>query len=84
MTLITPDMGPSNLDVELHRVLKQLRDIMTEMEANQDELRDGEGKGTAESKRLMGEIRNWMKIAIETEARLEERSKKDRGLSMSV
>lgn len=81
MTLITPDKGPSQLDADLLRVLKQLRDIMADMEAKQDALRDGEGKDTAESRKLMGEIRGWMKIAIETEARIEERRKEDQGIA---
>ena len=80
MTLITPNKGPSQLDADIIRILKQLRDIMADMEAKQDELRDGEGKEAAESKKLLGEIRGWMKVAIETEARIEERCKENQGI----
>jgi len=81
MTLITPDKGLSNLEAETIRVQKQLSDLAAEMEEFQQKVRDGEIAGITDKTKTLADVRKWILLAMETEAKFEEHSKKDQGIA---
>lgn len=81
MTLITDSEEPSVLGTEIDRVREQLSDIMTEMTAIQTKVREEGNNGVSESAKRLGELRHWIKLAIETEARIEEHRKKKHAIA---
>lgn len=80
MTLITPDTGPSGLTTSITALERQLADMREELEARYERIRAGDLGELKEAGRAIAEIRQWLKIAIEAEAQLEKRNKRDKGI----
>ncbi|MDX1785106.1 hypothetical protein [Roseovarius sp. ZX-A-9] len=80
MTLITPDEGPSELNDAVTSLKNQLRDMRADLEELQTRMRADRRDDLKNSGRLMTDIRNWLKFAIETEVNLEQREKKEKGI----
>ncbi|WP_101068934.1 hypothetical protein [Roseovarius salinarum] len=80
MTLITPDAEPTELGSSIALLQRQLADMRAEMEAIQDRIRAGEFDEIRNAARAIAEIRQWLRIALETEAQIEKRHKQDKGI----
>ena len=80
MVLITPDEDPTGLTTSIDSLERQLSDMRVELEAIYRRIRDGEHDELKNANRATSEIRQWLKIAIEAEARLETRRKHAKGI----
>lgn len=80
MTLITPDEGPDGLNVSVTILERQLNGIIADLEVLQGKLRAEEIDAVKDSTRMMSDIRNWIRLAIEAEMKLEQRNKKEKGI----
>jgi len=80
MTLITPDEGPTGLGTTVTSLERQLIGLKTDLEALQGRLRADDLEALKESTRMMSDIRNWIRLAIEMEMKLEQRNKRDKGI----
>lgn len=80
MTLITPDQGPDGLNVSVTTLERQLNGIIADLEALQQRLRTDASDAVKDSTRMMTDIRNWIRLALEAEMKLEQRKKKERGI----
>ena len=80
MVLITPEEGPTGLTTSINALERQLADMREELENLYLKIRAGELDELKNAHKATGEIRQWLKIAIEAEAQLEKRKKQDRGI----
>ena len=80
MILITPDEAPTGLTTSIGSVERQLADMKDELEAMYDRIKAGDFGELKNATRATGEIRQWLKIAIEAEAQLEKRNKHEKGI----
>lgn len=81
MSLITPETGKSGLTTSINALERQLADMRTDLEALYLRVRAGEFDELKHATKATGEIRQWLKIAIEAEAQLENRRKKEKGIA---
>ena len=79
MTLITHDEEPSGLSNAVTSLEKQLLYLRDDLEAVQAKLRTGETE-IPNSTRMLSDIRQWLKLAIEAEVQLEQRNKREKGI----
>ncbi|MBR9764652.1 MAG: hypothetical protein GYB53_14270 [Rhodobacteraceae bacterium] len=56
----------------VERVERQVRDIAEDLESVQDRVRAGELTAAKDAVKLSGEIRYWIRFALEMEAKLDE------------
>jgi len=80
MVLITPDEAPSGLSRSVQSLERQLCDMRADLEALQEKVRAGDYEDLKNPSRVISDIRQWIRIAIEAEAHLEKRSKTDKGI----
>ncbi|WP_092838215.1 hypothetical protein [Roseovarius lutimaris] len=80
MVLITPEEGPTGLTTSINALERQLAEMREELEDLYLKIRAGDLDELKNATKATGEIRQWLKIAIEAEAQLEKRKKQDRGI----
>lgn len=69
----------AGLDAEIEQVRRTMTYLTELLALMEDEVMEGEPGAIKEAAKLLGEIRNWSKLAMETEARFEEREKRREG-----
>ncbi|HEY9040352.1 MAG TPA: hypothetical protein VIN05_15580 [Roseovarius sp.] len=80
MSLITPEEGPSGLSATVTTLERQLRGMCEDLEALSDKVRAEQFDDIKNQSRILGDIRQWLKMAIEAETQLEQRKKKEQGI----
>ena len=80
MSLITPEEGPSGLSATVTTLERQLRGMCEDLEALSDKVRAQQFDDIKTQSRILGDIRQWLKMAIEAETQLEQRKKKEQGI----
>ncbi|WP_324752970.1 hypothetical protein [Roseovarius sp. Pro17] len=80
MSLITPEEGPSGLSATVTTLERQLRGMCEDLEALSDKVRAEDFDDIKNRSRILGDIRQWLKMAIEAETQLEQRKKKEQGI----
>lgn len=80
MTTMNPEIGSSPLARAIQAVEAQLLGMTTELLSLQERVRSGEFEALKDSVKLTGEIRHWLKMALETEQRCEDRRKEQLGI----
>ena len=70
----------AGLDAEIEQVRRTMTYLTELLALMEDEVMEGEPGAIKEAAKLLGEIRNWSKLAMETEARFEEREKRREGV----
>lgn len=80
MILTTPETGQSSLGQAIETVEQQLADMKADLLALQRRIASGDFDALRNGSKLTGEIRQWLKLALETEIRLEERRKQHDGI----
>ncbi|MGI3210448.1 hypothetical protein ACROSR_04955 [Roseovarius tibetensis] len=80
MVLITPDEGPTGLTTSINALERQLADMREELEDLYLRIKAGDLDELKNATKATGEIRQWLKIAIEAEAQLEKRKRQERGI----
>ena len=80
MSLITPEDGPSGLSATVTTLERQLRGMCEDLEALSDKVRAQQFDDIKTQSRILGDIRQWLKMAIEAETQLEQRKKKEQGI----
>lgn len=80
MTLITLDEAPTGLSTSITSLEQQLNDMRADLELLQEKIRAGDLEELKNSTRVISDIRQWLKIAIEAEAKLNERNKREKGI----
>jgi len=59
---------------------RQLRGMCEDLEALSDRVRAEDFEDIKNRSRILGDIRAWLKLAIEAETQLEQRKKKEQGI----
>jgi hypothetical protein len=80
MSLITPEEGPSALSATVTTLERQLRGMCEDLEALSEKVRAEDFEDIKNRSRILGDIRQWLKMAIEAETQLEQRKKKEQGI----
>ena len=80
MTSGISDATESSLSRAIQVVEEQLLGMTTELIALQQRVRAGELEALKDSAKLTVEIRHWLKMALDTEQRCEERRKEQQGI----
>ncbi|PVA10580.1 hypothetical protein DC366_06660 [Pelagivirga sediminicola] len=80
MSLITPEEGPSGLSATVTTLERQLRGMCEDLEALSEQVRAQQFDDIKSQSRILGDIRQWLKMAIEAETQLEQRKKKEQGI----
>lgn len=80
MSLITPDDGPTSLTTSIDLLERQLADLRQGIVEISNKIQAGDLDQLKHATKATGEIRQWLRIAIEAEAQLEKRNKRDRGI----
>jgi len=80
MVLITPDEAPTGLSTSVKSLERQLSDMRADLEALQARIRAGDVEELRNPNRAISDIRQWLRIAIETEAQIERRKKEEKGI----
>lgn len=75
----TPDTG-SSLEEEFDAVRQTLAHLTQSLRGLEDEVMAGDPIAVREAGKLLADIRTWSRLAIETEARFEERRKRQEGI----
>ncbi|WP_339106752.1 hypothetical protein [Roseovarius rhodophyticola] len=83
MPLITISETPSGLTEAVDTLERQLADMRKELSAMYDRVQLGEFGELKNASRIIADIRQWLKIAIEAEAQLANREKQELGISLS-
>jgi hypothetical protein len=74
----TPE-GTALFDDDIERVRKTLAQITRTLEALEIELTEGDPSAMKDANKLLSEIRTWCQRAMDTEARFDERRRKQTG-----
>ncbi|MCH2093532.1 MAG: hypothetical protein MK160_00270 [Rhodobacteraceae bacterium] len=80
MTLITPEDGTSRLNAVLESCTQQVSDIASELEDLMQQVRAGEEIGKRDLSGRLKEMRDWLKVARETEVQLAAAQRKDKSI----
>lgn len=83
MSLITLSEKPCALTTSIDALERQLVDMKHELSAMYDRIKQGEFGELKNATKATAEIRQWLKIAIEAEAQLATREKKELGITLS-
>lgn len=79
MTLKPPSVGDEQLDQEIDQVRQTVAHMRFQLAALEAEIMAGDPEAIRASAKVLADLRTWSKLAIEAEARFEERRKdKDR------
>lgn len=77
-----PDEEDGSLDASFAEVQRVMREISADLADHRERLKtDIDGSAVRDVTKLLADIRAWSKLAIETEARFEERRKRREGLA---
>ncbi|MFD1509421.1 hypothetical protein [Lacimonas salitolerans] len=76
----TSDANEGSLSRAIRVVEEQLLGMTTELLELQQKVRLGEVEALKDSAKLTQEIRHWLKMALDTEQRCEERRKEQQGI----
>lgn len=71
----------AGLDAEIEQVRRTMTYLTELLALMEDEVMEGDPGAIKEAAKLLAEIRNWSKLAMETEARFEERAKRRDGVA---
>lgn len=80
MSLITPEDDPGGLSATVTVLERQLRGMCADLEALSDRIRAEAFDDAKAQSRVLGDIRQWLKLVIEAENQLEQRKKKEQGI----
>ena len=80
MTLITPEQNRAILKEDLAAIKEVFRDLKADMEDLTQRVRTGEVERVKEAGKTLQELRQWMKLAMETEKALNDIAREDQGL----
>lgn len=80
MTLITLDEERSGLSSAVTSLERQLCDMRADLEIIQTQLKADAKAGIPNSTKMLSDIRQWLRLAIEAEVQLEQRKKKEKGI----
>ncbi len=80
MTLILPDKCPSGLSTSVTSLQRQLADLGEDLELLRQRIRAGDLDHLKNSNRALSDIRQWLRIALEAEVSLEQRTKRQQGI----
>ncbi|MGX9354120.1 hypothetical protein ACS3SW_02850 [Roseobacteraceae bacterium S113] len=81
MTLITPERKEqAALQSQVERIRQALSDLEAHMEDLGQQVRTGEVDTVKEAGKTLQELRQWMRVAMETEKALDEYAKRESGL----
>jgi len=80
MTLITPEQTREALKEDLAAIKEVFRDLKQQMEDLKKQVRAGEVDQVKEAGKTLQELRQWMKLAMETEKALNDISREEKGL----
>ena len=80
MTTQISDAKDGSLDRAIRIVEEQLLGMTTELLELQQRVRAGEFEALKDSAKLTQELRHWLKMALDTEQRCEERRKEQQGI----
>lgn len=80
MTLKPPSVGDAALDQELDQVRQTVAHMRAQLAALQAEIMEGDPQAIRDSSKLLSDLRSWAKLAIDAEARFEERRKDKEGI----
>ncbi|WWR48192.1 hypothetical protein RZ517_08485 [Roseovarius sp. S88] len=83
MPLITISETPSGLTEAVDTLERQLADMRKELSAMYDRVQLGEFGELKNASKVIADIRQWLRIAIEAEAQLANREKQELGISLS-
>ena len=75
----TPKDAPS-LEEEFDTVRQTLAHLTQSLRGLEDEVMAGDSVAVREASKLLADIRTWSRLAIDTEARFEERRRKQQGI----
>lgn len=75
----TPEHG-SSLEEEFDAVRQTLAHLTRSLRGLEDEVMAGDPASVREASKLLADIRTWSRLAIDTEARFEERRKQQQGI----
>lgn len=71
----------TGLDAEIEQVRRTMSYLTELLALMEDEVMEGDSGAIKEAAKLLAEIRNWSKLAMETEARFEERERRRDGIA---
>ena len=80
MSLITPEDDPGGLNATVTVLERQLRGMCEDLETLSDKVRAEAFDDAKVHSRILGDIRQWLKLVIEAENQLEQRKKKEQGI----
>ena len=80
MTDMTEEVGPDTLQRAIRTVEEQLLSMKDDLEDLNRRVRHGEFDALKDSTKITTEIRQWLRIATEMEAKLAERRKTEEGI----
>ncbi|MEM6482036.1 MAG: hypothetical protein AAF922_01840 [Pseudomonadota bacterium] len=83
MPLITQSAEPTGLTTSIDGLERQLADMRRELEQMYERIKAGDFGELKNAMKATTEIRQWLKIAIEAEAQLATREKRELGLHKS-
>lgn len=83
MPLITLSEEPNRLTTSIDALERQLVDMKHELSSMYDRIKAGEFGELKNASKATTEIRQWLKIAIEAEAQLATREKRELGITLS-
>lgn len=69
----------AGLDAEIEQVRRTMTYLTELLALMEDEVMEGDPTAIKDAAKLLVEIRNWSKLAMETEAKFEERAKRKEG-----
>ncbi|MDA7424678.1 hypothetical protein [Thalassococcus lentus] len=79
--LITAKTEAERLEKERDSIARQLTGLRQQIEALQDQLEAGTIKTEGEDKKLLAELRYWLKAGRETEKEIDEIRRRDAGIA---
>lgn len=83
MSIFNPPTGESPLDREVAHVRGLLLGVTDALSALSDKLRHGDVKVSADTGKVLAELRHTIRMAIDTENRFEDRRKQQEGVAHS-
>ena len=72
MTNVTSEREDTRLRTTIETIERQVLDITQDLKALQDRVRAGEVEAVSDATAMCGEIRFWVRFAMEMEAKLDE------------
>jgi nitrate reductase beta subunit len=80
MSLIQVEREESRLTAIIEDIEQQVSDLKIDIRELQSRLRSGEVETVRDALKTLTEMRNWLRLALETEAKLNEEKRKELGI----